>query len=51
MHGIEKVIQMDIFYNAMNYTSKGTLDAPSGGAFRRKSVEKATPLIEELAKC
>ena len=42
--------QIDIFYHAMNYSSKGTVDATSGGAFRRKSVEKATHLIEELAK-
>ena len=50
MHGIEQMTQMDIFYHAMNYTSKGTLDAASGGAFRRKSAEEATQLIEELAK-
>ena len=49
MHGIEKMTQMDIFYHAMNYTSKGTMDEASGGAFRRKSVEEATQLIEELA--
>ena len=41
---------MDIFYNAMNYTSKGTMDAASGGAFRRKIDEEVTQLIEELAK-
>ena len=50
MHGIEKMTQMDIFYHVMNYTSKGTVDAASGGAFRRKSAEEATQLIEELAK-
>ena len=50
MHGIEQKTQMDIFYHAMNYTSKGIVDAASGGAFRRKSVEEATQLIEELAK-
>ena len=41
---------MDIFYHAMNYTSKGIVDATSRGAFRRKSVEEATQLIEELTK-
>ena len=41
---------MNIFYHARNYTSKGTVDAASGGAFRRKSAEEATQLIEELAK-
>ena len=50
MHSIEQMTQMDIFYYAMNYTSKETMDAASGGAFKRKSVEKATQLIEELAK-
>ena len=46
MHGFEQMTQMDIFYHAMNYTLKGTVDAASGGAFRRKSVEEATQLIE-----
>ena len=41
---------MDIFNHSMNYTLKGTIDAASGGAFRRKSVEEATNLIEELPK-
>ena len=50
MHGIEQITQMDVFYHAMNYTSKGIMDAASRGAFRRKSVEEATPLIGELAK-
>ena len=34
----------------MNYTSKGTVDAALGGALRRKSVEEAIRVIEELAK-
>ena len=50
MHGIEKITRMGIFYHAMNYTSKGTVDVASGGSFRRKSVEETTQLIEELAK-
>ena len=41
---------MDIFYNAMNHTSKGTVDVASGGAFRRKSAKEVTQLIKELAK-
>ena len=48
MHGIEQMTLMDIFYHAMNYTSKGTVDAASGGAFWRKSAKEATQLIEEL---
>ena len=42
MHDIKQMTKMDIFYHAMNYTSKGTVDAASGEAFRRKSVEEAT---------
>ena len=34
MHSIKKLTQMDIFYHAMKYTSKGTMDAATGGAFR-----------------
>ena len=41
---------MNIFYHAMNYTSKGTVDTAFEGAFRTKSAEEATQLIEELAK-
>ena len=41
---------MDIFYHAMNYTSKGIIDAAYCGAFKRKSVEKENQLIEDLAK-
>ena len=50
MHGIENMTQMNIFYHANNYTSKGTVDVASGGAFRRKNAEEATQLIEELVK-
>ena len=50
MHGIEQMTQMDIFYHAMNYKSKGIMDVAFGGAFRRKSADEATQLIEELAK-
>ena len=42
MHGIEQMTHIDIFNHALNYTSKGTLDAASGGAFIRKSAEEAT---------
>ena len=50
MHGIDQITQMDIFYHAMNYTSKGIIDATCYGAFKRKSVEEANQLIEDLAK-
>ena len=51
MHGIDLTIQMDIFYHAMNYTSKGIIDASCWGAFKRRSAEEARELIEGLAKC
>ena len=50
MHGIDQITQMGIFYHAMNYTSKGIIDVACCGAFKRKSVEEANQLIEDLAK-
>ena len=50
MHGIDQITQMDIFYHAMNYSSKGIIDACCD-AFKRKSAEEANQLIEDLAKC
>ena len=50
MHGIDQITQMDIFYHAMNYSSKGIIDATCCGAFKRKSAEEANQLIEDLAK-
>ena len=50
-HGIDLTTEMDIFYHSMNYTSKGVIDAACGGAFKRKSVEEAQQLIDDLAKC
>ena len=41
MHGNDQITQMDIFYHAMNYTSKGIIDASYCGSFKRKSVEEA----------
>ena len=40
MHGIDLKNQMDIFYNAMNYTSKGIIDVSCYGGFKRISGEK-----------
>ena len=50
MHGIDLTTQMDIFYHAMNYTSKGIIDASYCGGFKR-SAEEARQVIEDLAKC
>ena len=51
MHGIDLTTQMDIFYHAMNYASKGIIDASYYGAFKRRNAEEARKLIEDLAKC
>ena len=51
MHGIDLKTQMDIVYHALNDISKGIIDASCCGAFKRKSVEEAKELIEDLAKC
>ena len=41
MHGIDLTTQMDIFYHATNYNSKGIADASCYGDFKRKSTEEA----------
>ena len=51
MHGIDLTTHMDIFFHAMNYTSKGIIDASCYGDFKRRSAEEARQLIEDLAKC
>ena len=38
MHGIDLTTQMDIFYHAMNYTSKGIIDASFCERFKRISA-------------
>ena len=50
MHGINLTTQMDIFYHAMNYASKGIIDASCSGAFKRRNAEEVRQLIEDLAK-
>ena len=42
---------MDIFYHAMNYTSKGIIYASCCEAFKRRNAEEARQLIEDLATC
>ena len=51
MHGIDLTTQMDIFYHAMNYTSKGIIDAFYYGDFKRRSADEARQVIEDLSKC
>ena len=50
MHRIDQITQMDIFYNAMNYSSKGIINAACCGAFKRKNAKEANQLIEDLVK-
>ena len=50
MHGIDQITQMDIFYHAMNYSSKGIIDVACCGAFKRKSAEEANQLIKRIGK-
>ena len=45
MHGIDQIIQMDIFYHAVNYSSKRIIDATCCGAFKRNSAKEANQLI------
>ena len=51
MHGIDLTTQMDIFYHAMNYASKGIIDASFFVDFKRRSEDEAMQLIENLTKC
>ena len=50
MHGIDLTTKMDIFNHAMNYTSKGIIDASCCGGFKRRNAEEAGQVIEDLAK-
>ena len=50
MNGIYLTNQMDIFYHAMNYASKGIIDDSCCGAFKRRNTEEARQLIEDLAE-
>ena len=41
IHGIDLTTQIDIFYHAMNYASKGIIDAFCCGSFKRRNAEEA----------
>ena len=51
MHGIDLTTKMDIFYLAMNYTSKGIIDASYCEGFKRRGAKEERQVIEDLAKC
>ena len=48
MHGIDLTTQMDIFYHAMNYTSKGIINVACCGTFNRKNAEEAKVLCRTI---
>ena len=48
MHGIDLTTQMDIFYHAMNYTSKGIIDASCYGGFKKNVQRKQGKLLKTL---
>ena len=50
MHEIDQITKMDIFYHAMNYTSKGIIYEACCGAFKRKSAEEANQLNRRSSK-
>ena len=50
MHGIDQITEMDIFYNAMNYSLKGIIYAACCGAFKRNGSKETNQLIEDLTK-
>ena len=51
MPEIDLTTQMDIFYHAINYASKGIIDESCYGSFKRRSEDEARQLIKDLAKC
>ena len=51
MDGIDLTTKMDIFYHAMNYVSKGIINASYCGAFKRRNAEEVRKLIEDLDQC
>ena len=48
MHEIDLTTHMDIFYHAMNYTSKGIIDASCCGGFKRRSARRQGKLLKTL---
>ncbi|XP_062103817.1 uncharacterized protein LOC133814930 [Humulus lupulus] len=48
-HGIEKWLLVHTFYNGLGGNTRTIIDAASGGAFMRKSANKAYELLEEMA--
>ena len=48
MHGIDLTTQMDIFYHAMNYTSKSIIDASCCGGFKEEVQRRQGKLLKTL---
>ncbi|GKE28228.1 hypothetical protein Tco_1443612 [Tanacetum coccineum] len=49
-HGIDLWLQVQIFYDRIDYTLKRTVDYAAEGRLRKMSTEKAWVTIEELAR-
>ena len=48
-HGIDLWLQVQIFYDHINLSTRQTIDQAAGGKLRDKSAEESWDLIEELA--
>ncbi|XP_039140472.1 uncharacterized protein LOC120277685 [Dioscorea cayenensis subsp. rotundata] len=48
-HGLEKWLVVQTFYSGLNYNSRISVDAASGGALMNKKVDDAYSLIEDMS--
>ena len=49
-HGYELSVQVKIFYNGPNYSTRALIDATCGGSITSKTAREANQLFEGLAK-
>ena len=49
-HGLEQWLIIHTFYNGLQYNTKMTIDATSGGALMKKPYPEACALIEDMAQ-
>ena len=48
-HNLPRELLLQTFYNGVNHTTRGTIDAAAGGSLMRKTVDDAYDLLEEMA--
>ena len=48
-HGIPEWLQVQIFYNGLNYQTRQTVDAAAGGTLNHKTPEESLTLFEDMA--